>query len=811
MSLAKAIINNAKEHDVCVLLNDAFPDSIQTIKNELKGYFPKENIFVFSLIPKCADIHMPSEWHKSVAIKLREFAISKIKPDIIHISTFFEGAYEDVFISVPDNKTIPIVATIYDLIPLLNPEQYLIEPVFSQHYYAKLELMDKLDGVLAISQSSVDEVGKYSDLSSDSIFDISSAVDDVFRKMEISEQERQFLFSELQIPKPFLMTIGVVEPRKNIENLIKAYAKLDIELQNKYCLVLACQATNENKIYLLDVARSVGVNKESIVFLGHITDEQLLKLYNLCELFVFPSLHEGFGLPPLEAMSCGAVAIASNTSSLPEVIGLKDAMFDPYDVMSISKCMERALIDEDFRSVLKAHASEQSAKFSWDITARKAIDAMYVVYSKKQHKFDNMVNSLPEDLINEIKSIPGSSTNADLLSVAWAVANNTYKNEYKKLLVDISVLVEHDARTGIQRVVRSILFNLLKNPPNGFVVEPVYCRPNEKYRYAANYARNEFDYEFGYDDSVVFAGHSDIFLGLDLTAHLFPHVVEQINQFRLHGVEINYIVYDLIPVLHPEWCASGMPQAFTQWLNNIIKTSDRLIAISKAVMDDIQLWREHHPTVINANPGLELSYFHLGADIDSSVPSQGIPDDAADILNKINSRPTVLMVSTLEPRKSHEQVLKSFEILWSQNIDINLVIIGKLGWSMDSFAQHLSSHSELGRRLFWLQGVSDEYLDKICNCSSLLMVASLAEGFGLPLIEAAQRHLPVMARDISVLREVAGQYASYFSGTEPLSVAEALRDWLDLYAANLHPKSEGMPWLTWKQSTEQLVSILTEN
>ena len=169
------------------------------------------------------------------------------------------------------------------------------------------------------------------------------------------------------------------------------------------------------------------------------------------------------------------------------------------------------------------------------------------------------------------------------------------------------------------------------------------------------------------------------------------------------------------------------------------------------------------------------------------------------------------MVGTIETRKGHAQVVAAFENLWAHGIDANLVIVGRQGWNVDEFINRLRHHPELGRRLFWLEGISDEYLEKIYATCTCLIAASEGEGFGLPLIEAAQHKLPIIARDIPVFREVAGNHAFYFSGKEPTDLAGTVVRWLELHESGKNPDSDGMPWLSWRQSTERLLSIILEN
>jgi glycosyltransferase involved in cell wall biosynthesis len=111
----------------------------------------------------------------------------------------------------------------------------------------------------------------------------------------------------------------------------------------------------------------------------------------------------------------------------------------------------------------------------------------------------------------------------------------------------------------------------------------------------------------------------------------------------------------------------------------------------------------------------------------------------------------------------------------------------------------------LNKRLFWLDGISDEYLEKTYAASSCLIAASYGEGFGLPLIEAAQHKLPIIARDIAVFREVAEEHAYYFRGLLPEELAHAVKAWLSLFDMQQHPKPEQLSWLTWKESANQLI------
>lgn len=272
------------------------------------------------------------------------------------------------------------------------------------------------------------------------------------------------------------------------------------------------------------------------------------------------------------------------------------------------------------------------------------------------------------------------------------------------------------------------------------------------------------------------------------------------------GVRVEFVVYDLLPVLLSHRFFDGAKELHERWLK-AISESDGVLSISNAVADEFTAWAATNvPERIAA--GLKVGVFHLGADIASSGPSAGIPAEGASTLALIAKAPSFLMVGTIEPRKGHEQALSAFEQLWRDGADVNLVIVGKAGWMVEALVERLRQHPQRGRRLFWLEGISDEYLGRLYDTCACLLLASEGEGFGLPLIEAATHKLPIMARNLPVFREVATDHAFYFDGATSDALAAAVERWLILFQKKEHPRSETMPHLTWRQSAEQFKAAL---
>ncbi len=392
----------------------------------------------------------------------------------------------------------------------------------------------------------------------------------------------------------------------------------------------------------------------------------------------------------------------------------------------------------------------------------------------------------------------------------------------KLLFVDVSFLVLEDLKTGIQRVTRSILLQLLSHAPTGYEIQAVYGDRHVGYKAAlmTQDAQGRLTLSRSTELRAIEVSPGDIFLGLDFACVTTLKEQNYLSKIRAAGVKVYFVVYDLLPVQFPGYFPSSSKDFHARWLRTLVKF-DGAICISKAVADDYQDWLRTNS--ISVSDTFKTTYFHLGADLNNSSPSKGLPAEAEQTLRTFSQRPTFLMVGTLEPRKGYRQILEAFTLLWQEHQDINLLIVGKVGWNISDVADMIHRHPELDKKLFWLKGITDEYLEKIYAASTCLIAASEGEGFGLPIIESAQHGIPVILRDIPVFREVAGDGAFYFGGQVPLAlqgtpqfalqhpaltevqnVADSIKTWLALYQTGQHPLSSGIGYNTWQQSVEQL-------
>lgn len=1217
VSLAQALVRNRGEHEVIIALNGLFSDTIEPIRAAFDGLLSQENIRVWNVPGRVMEQEIDNQIRRQVAELVRESFLASLQPDAIWVSSLFEGYGDDAVTSVGllDTQT-PVCVTIYDLIPLLNPNQYLNPyPIYADYYRRKISHLTRADMLWGISRSAGQEAIEHLGSDPASVIVVGTASDDRFCRTSISSEVEERLRNRFGLNRAFLMYSGATDERKNHLRLIEAYASLPAAVRNTHQLVFVGSLPDDHRARFERQALNCGLHPYEFIITGHVSDEDMNGLYNLCKAFVFPSWHEGFGLPALEAMQCGKAVIASNTSSLPEVVGYEDALFDPFDAHAMAKKIEQVLSDDEFRAELERHGLEQARQFSWDVSARSAWQALEakivrgkeavaplsrrprlayvsplppeasgisgysaellpelarhyrievivaqdqvadpwvhancpirdvawfrrharefdrvlyhfgnshfhshmfgllsdhpgvvvlhdfflsgiiahrdvtgenphgwakslleshgwaalaarfqagdtadVVYTypcnlqvlqdalgvivhadysrrlarewygdraadhwslipllrqpatslvraaarrqlgvaeddfvvcsfglldptKQNHRLlaawqasplaqdtqcrlvfvgQNHGGEYGAELVRNIRAVVGGNrieitgwadtavfrqwlvaadvgvqlrtlsrgetsaavldcmnyglatiVNAngsmaelpenavwmlpdefddeqliDALRVLWtdrqrraelgqrarevimarhnprrcaalyteaieghyqrtrvttpglmaaiagleptlpkaewpSLAASLAKNmpphpRCKQLLVDVSALVLNDLRTGIERVVRSILAGWLLDPPSGWIVEPVYATTDAGYRYARCFTNRFLEMPDGsVTDDKVEVYEADVFVGLDLQQHVVPRQLNVLQEWHQRGVSIQFVVYDLLPVLRPDVFPDGARGDHHRWLETVTRF-DGAICISRAVADELQDWLQAFGP--KRDRLFALSYFHLGADTENSVPTRGFPANAEQVIGAIQGKPTFLMVGTIEPRKGYLQTIAAFDALWASGVDVNLVIVGHEGWkglpdghrrTIPNIVAQLRSHPKLETSLFWLEGISDEYLEKIYAASTCLISVSEGEGFGLPLIEAAQHGLPMIVRDIPVFREVAGEHAFYFADdNDPQVLASAVQAWLALSRVGRVPQSGTMPWLTWAQSAEALLDCV---
>ena len=1214
LSFAQALARNNTGHDIIIALNALFPETIQPIRRAFSGLLPAGNIVVWDAPGPVAAIDPANAERRDLAERVREAFLASLNPDVVHLTSLFEGYVDDAVTSIARHGAgCPVSVTLYDLIPLLNAERFLDpDPRYAEYYGQKIGYLKKASLLLAISGSAASEAVNHLKWNPEQIVSIGTGADGRFHATSILSEERDFVLGRMGLRHPFFMFVSAPDEHKNHRRLIDAFARLPITTRLGHQLAFIGHFQPPERQAFEQHAIRGGLGAGELVLLDSVSDYDLNILYNLSKGFIMPSWHEGFGLPAVEAMLCGRATIGSRASSLPEVIGRDDALFDPFDIDDMCRVIHRLATDDEWRRELEAHAAVQSQLFTWDNVARKTLlafeslrpacgsgvapdplperkrrlafvsplppersgisdysadllpalsthydidlissqpvvgseiaggrfpvrtvewfhdhagefdrilyqfgnsplhahmvdllgtfpgvvvlhdfylsslrayrahhdqrilfealrndhgiaaagdlidggdsaafqnyplnlqilqDALGIIVhsehakaladhwygasssadwnviplvrtpvvdasrdeartqlglgendllvcsfgfldpAKLNHRLleawlDSSLTSRPgarlvfvgethgtaadralldriaqagawetvqitgwgdrpllhtylaaADIAVQLRAqsrgenlgsvldcmnhgiptivnahgamgeldrsavwmLPDEFDQADLLDALNTLAEDADRRQtlgdrartvicerhapatcaalyeqaiegaYRRadrglhglirtlktmpippgegsrlatslarnfparprrpqLLVDVSMLVHNDLRTGIQRVVRAILLEWLTNPPPGWQIEPVYATADTPgYRYARQFTHRILEInEANFEDYAVEAWPGDVLFTLDFAWHIVVYQQNYLQMWQNRGVRIWFMVYDLLPVLMPHVFPDGSGEGHEQWLAAISKF-DGLVCISEAVAEEMKMWSE---SALKLDELPRIEWIHLGADIQRSAPTMGFPDGADQTLAAIRRRPTFLMVGTIEPRKGYLQTIAAFEQLWAKGVDVNLVIVGHEGWKLlpddlrrtiPRIVSTLRQHPERGERLFWLEGISDEYLEAIYEASSCLIAASEGEGFGLPLIEAAQHGLPVLARDIPVFREVAGDHAAYFSGLDAADLADAVRSWLEDAQGGRIPDPTSITWHTWQEAARRIAQHL---
>ena len=305
LSLAQAMARHGGNHEIQVVLNGYFPESFPYLAQAFDGLIAPEHVTSFDVPVPVTGIHVENAWRTRVAERLREAYLAQLAPDIVHVSSLFEGLGENTVVSVGTlaaASRFDTAVTLYDLIPLLRKEIYLPSPVVRDWYFRKLQSLKNSDLLLAISAHSRSEALAALHLPEQTVVNISSAVDASFHRRSLSEEERLALGHRYRLKRPFVMYTGGIDFRKNIEGLIEAFARLPQPLRKRHQLAIICSVELVERTRLEALARSFGLADDELVLTGFVPDEDLVALYNCATLFVFPSLQEGFGLPALEAI-----------------------------------------------------------------------------------------------------------------------------------------------------------------------------------------------------------------------------------------------------------------------------------------------------------------------------------------------------------------------------------------------------------------------------------------------------------------------------------------------------------------------------
>lgn len=275
-------------------------------------------------------------------------------------------------IGLPKDKTCPFVITLHDVIPYRLPET--VGPQYLSIYTKEIpEIIPKCDGIITVSEYSKQDIVEALNFPPEKIYVTHLAAEDIYFPQN-KEACKTFISKKYDVKDKFILYVGGFSPRKNIKGLIQAYSIIKPKLRENYKLVILGKKGRSYYDYR-DLAYSLGL-KEDVVFTGYVPLEELPLFYNAAEIFCYPSFYEGFGLPPLEAMACGTPTLASNTTSIPEVLGDDALYINPGDVQDMANKLLNVIEDEKLRIDLSFKGLRRSSMYSWKRTAVETIEAL---------------------------------------------------------------------------------------------------------------------------------------------------------------------------------------------------------------------------------------------------------------------------------------------------------------------------------------------------------------------------------------------------------------------------------------------------
>lgn len=741
--------------EVVVLLNGAYEPRCSEAIEELSRTSPKAKVEVFHAISD-GDSKNEDELDNYLSTNLYQEAVNCINPDVFLCPSFFEPHKQ--FICPPIErlaKQYPVVAVEYDLIPLLDADNYLTTSEYRKRYFSQLRAIFSTDFVFCISKFSEQQLHKVCPgIKTEVIFGAS-----------FSENLKQVQ------KKKYLFYCGGFDARNNVDFLCRAYAKLPDTIRNEHPLYLCIREKDPAKKALTELISGLRMN-HNIQFVKADNNKQLARFYAECHLFIFPSKSEGLGLPLIEALTNRAPVLTSNSTSLPEIIDNPEAWFSSCDEAQLTEKLHQALTDGSMLQRLQDYSDQNQNKFTWKKVGQHAMATLFRLIGTKL-KGENIVDT-------DLSSMVLSKSLLDKYKLS------RIRQSKRTIYFDVSEYCQTKAHTGIQRVVNKFIQYLPeKISRHNFDIVYVTGMKDSyrivEYRDGSWVALNK-----------VCPVANDWYLSVDLCSGPILNNQTEIVEWKRRGVKLFIYIYDIIFSDHPEFIANeSAVKSLLNWLNFSVKHADCIMSDSWAVVENIKRWAGERNIDISKTIFIAQ---HLGSDFNIESFSN---------CAKKTGTYQFICVSTIEPRKGYIPLLKAFIKALDEGMDARLVVVGRYGWDADAEVEILRNNPYAGTKIVWESNCSDQRLGEMYRNSDCFVFASYDEGFGLGIVEAAQFGLPLLLRDIPVFREVAGNHALYFTDVN-------LSDCLKSISSNKMklPSVKGMEILTWEQSVHRSAAQL---
>lgn len=715
---------NNSQNEFIFILNNIDISVVNKIKNDFSDLLDNVKIYTINILLDCIDTEKKISIGRLYNELMYHNFISNLNADFVFILSLFEGRDEPLVNYIVNSKirNYQIGVIGYDLIPLISSDKYLADKRVHNWYHNKLDNLRKADIIFTISNSAKSEFDTYLDNYNGKTINISSACDAAYfcfdeSKKKINYFDIEFI-KKIGINKPFIMYSGAADERKNLRSLIQAYSLLNNDIKNKFDIVLVGNYHQSSKQELTNYAKSLNINEQQIKYTGFISLEELNTLYNYCSVFVFPSLHEGFGLPVLEAMTCGAAVICSNTTSLPEVIDNEVATFNPLNVNEIANLLNKVLTDDNFKNKLIQHNLKKCKEFSWKKSANIVISEIEKLVSENKNIKDN--KTINDDFYKHIAEIAVEHKASDKLLRQLAnciAANEVSLNNQNKAKINFPTyhwriegpfdssyslaLLNRETARALSIIGQQVDLHSTEGPgdfiPNG------------------NFLKNNPDILALYNNSKNEKNKNTIDV---LTRNLYPPRVNDMQLGKLHFLH------------HYAWEESGFPREFA---NNFCQYLDGITCLSEHVKK----------ILIDNGITLPLTVSSCGVDHWDRIKASDYNNNVLNTAKKFK----FLHVSSCFPRKGVDILLTAYGEAFTKNDNVSLIIKTfnnphhNITEQVEKYKQ---SNPKFPHVILIIDDLSEEQLKGLYQQCNVLVAPSKAEGFGLPIAEAILSNLPVI-------------------------------------------------------------------
>lgn len=756
----KALAEVDDETEIIVSFNAAMAHDAIRARELVSTFVAPTNIHVWEGRSHVGEVY--EGW--SDARRLSETAlvhhVNCLSPDIAFSLSPFEGKTDPAVPLLPHDSLVPKTAGIfYDAIPYRYADQYLDTPEKQKFYMRRLQACAGFDALLCISAYSKSEAQALAP--GPLLSNVQAGISPIFGQIEALSAP-----PSVELPEHFALYVGGLDWRKNLEILPPGFSRLPTDLRASLDLVLI----GDHPPHLLDEIaegwRVHGLDPGRLHFTGFVADRELPAIYSRASIVVQPSLLEGFGLTALEALASGTPVAAARRGALPEVIPFEECLFDPESVDDFARCVAAVLENTELHGKIKANRSEVLETFSWPRSAEIGLKCLETIKPKTL----STPPHFPTLRQRVAPSLRGLGESPDVTARIMTNAEPDTGPSVSRLLIEVTNSVRHPANSGIQRVVRETIRSITAEGASvDLPVIPVFGDLDGQWYTVPSADYQSLDKAKAVPVSV---GCGDIVLMLDSSWDIYHAHRPFLLEAKMRGASVYHCMYDLVPLWTPAFCSGGMTHVFKEWFLSSLAIADGYICISKAVADDLgaTLHAMSYPRPI------KVDYWPLGSDLRNASLEEPTAIEDGNTGTSAAGRVGFLMVGTLEPRKGHIVALRAFESLWSRGLDVQLTIVGHKGWQVDGLTQLIESHVEFDHRLHWHSGIDDQALQAIYRDTDVLIASSYAEGFGLPIVEAARMGKRLIASDIPVFREVAGDSdeVSFFSAGDPDALAKTV-------------------------------------